>query len=380
MKDLWIISVPQEYQTANHKSLWHEIADQLNGTADVVILDIPSDLIVTVIKRKMYRIKESKEGIKQIKNNLFICRPFYFLRPEVSPGFVNYLNMFLIRRLLNSFFPNFKDRQKYLLCYGGKQLGLLSGIDERTIKLYYIVDEVSRFAHNGKLGKKKAKLDIATCKIADWIFVMSKAIAIKRVEFMDKITVLGNGSQIAKDQTCSMDLKKTVGFIGRFRSWIDFDLLNELVLMRKDILFCFAGPIEKNVRNEFLDLLNKNVNVAYFGELSKEQIGEMYKAISVTIVPYRKNTFISSTRPLKVVESVFCGTPAVTVPVSGYDPSSFIRFANTAEEFSCEIDYLLTNPIDFDQQEYRDFVVENSWLTKSQIVVDIANSIKSQKT
>jgi glycosyltransferase involved in cell wall biosynthesis len=77
------------------------------------------------------------------------------------------------------------------------------------------------------------------------------------------------------------------------------------------------------------------------------------------------------------VESIFCGTPVITVPVDGYEPSSFLRFANTVEDFSNEIDYLKSNPINRNSTEYKLFLQENSWSRKSELILDVVRKIKS---
>ena len=79
------------------------------------------------------------------------------------------------------------------------------------------------------------------------------------------------------------------------------------------------------------------------------------------MIPYRHNDFIQATRPIKIVESIMAGVPVVTVPVNGYEKCSFIRFADTIDDFSEEIDYLLEHPINKDSIEYKNFVASNTW-------------------
>ena len=63
------------------------------------------------------------------------------------------------------------------------------------------------------------------------------------------------------------------------------------------------------------------------------------------------------------------GTPVVTIPMNGYKENSFIRFADSVEAFSRQINYLLDNPIDQDSDEYKEFVKTNTWDYKAEIII-----------
>lgn len=68
---------------ANHQPLWIEISKQAD--CHVYVVNISADQVVSRIRRKVYRIKEAKQGGVKITDNLTLVRPIYPIRPEILP-------------------------------------------------------------------------------------------------------------------------------------------------------------------------------------------------------------------------------------------------------------------------------------------------------
>lgn len=68
-----------------------------------------------------------------------------------------------------------------------------------------------------------------------------------------------------------------------------------------------------------------------------------------------------------------CGTPAVTVPVSGYKECDFIRFAQDVEEFSSAFDELMKSGINTESVEYKEFCNQYSWQNIGRIIIESLN-------
>lgn len=359
-KKINIVIVFQEYKGANHKLLWEELSKQAEG--ETLIVDIPADYIVTVAKKKIYRIKEASKGKLKLTNNLSIIRMKFFIRPELVPKMLHKLIAKDFYKQLQNIYGDLREYELNILSYSPKWIDILNSYKNKSNLYYYIYDEIRYNAHNMKVIPKNVFYDEIACEVSKHIFVMSKEIAVKRSEHADKITILGNGAKfIPIENPKKLTMKGTIGFIGNFRNWIDIELLIKLIEKRSDLLFLFAGPIDDNMRNIFSDMLNNHPNVVYCGMVNKEDVSEIYNMVDVVIVPYIQNSFIKATRPIKIVESVFAGTPVVTVPVDGYIPNSFIKFADNFEQFSEAIDYFINNRIDFNTLEYEDFIEKNSW-------------------
>lgn len=369
MKEKYIIIASQEYKFANHKNLWGELANQSN--VDVIVIDIPADLIVSVIKRKKYRLDEAKLGVHKVSNNLYVLRPMLYFRPEfLSDRFLPYLAKNIWKALFKQF-PDIYSCKCNLLIYEAMWALVFKDSHPNMRIGYYLFDEVRQNGSDGSVNEKRYRHDEFACKNSDIIFTMTKCLAESRSNYNSNIIVLGNGAILKESSSLKpLFIPRSVAFIGNFRNWINKELLEGLIKKRQDLFFCFVGPIEGNMQKFFDYLLNNYENVVYFGKVSKETVNRMYKTFGCVIIPYLDNSFIKATRPIKIVESIFAGTPVVTIPMDGYQESSFIRFASTEKEFSSEIDYALSHPIDLDSIDYKSFCNENSWTQKANIIIN----------
>ena len=124
------------------------------------------------------------------------------------------------------------------------------------------------------------------------------------------------------------------------------------------------------MRTFFMKLLNENMNTFYYGLAQKADMGKIYKMFDCVLIPYKNNQFVAATRPIKIVESVLAGTPVVTIPMNGYEETSFIRFATDVESFSTQIDELSKILINPEDVEYKRFLAENTWVTKAKTIME----------
>lgn len=357
-----LIFAPQEHDQANHQGLWKEIGKQSTGTT--IVINIGADMVVSVLRRRLYRISEAlRSPVKQVESYR-VVRPLYILRPEVAGRRFNHANMWILRILLNRLVPDLDTSSIRILIYLGEWAETVRRAFPDSKIYYYLLDEVARTASSDEFHAARARSDVAACELSENIFLMSTALLVNRKEFAHKCLVLGNGafepSECATEApVLNTKLEKSVGLIGNIRDWIDARLLEELVDSRQDLHFGLLGNIEANMLSFVQKLCNGYENVEYYGSVSKSDVGSWYSVFDVSIVPYQQNSFMFGTRPIKVVESIFAGTPVVSIPVSGYEESSFIRFARSAQQFSEQID--LASKIDRKSSEYLEFVENNSW-------------------
>lgn len=368
-----LIIANQDYVSANHKPLW-QFFSHVKGY-DVIVANIPADQIVCRLRNKAYRISEAKKEPQTINEHLTVFRPLLIARAEIVPSFLYPIIAKQMWASIFKFRPSIMDEHVDLLVYNALWVPILKGTHPDMNIGYYLFDEVRNNGANNTIDKKRYNFDLLACKQSDVIFTMTKILAESRSEYNTNIQVIGNGALIPMQfATPEISFAKSIAFIGNLRDWFDEDLFEELVAKRPDITFVFAGTIERNMKQYLCGLLDKYINVIYFGKVKKEDMPILYRMFSGVIVPYRKNSFIQATRPIKIVESVMLGTPVVSIPVDGYVESKYIRFANTADEFSEQIDYIINNPIDFTSPEYCEFAASNSWNHIVDIIVKSFNT------
>ena len=369
MKNLLIVIASQDYSTANHKGLWDEYS-KINNEY-VIVVNLPADYFITKIKHKQYRIDEAHKGLLKINDKLSVIRPLFFVRPEIIPEVFFPL---IARKFWSQIEQNISlsvFSKVRLLIYNPLWVKILNNTKENIDICYYLYDEVRYFAHSQKVNKKKYRMDEYACTNSKMVLAMTEKLRESRLVYTKDIITFGNGSNKIMVGEPEIKFKKSVAFIGNFRSWINSELLEGIIQDKADFLFVFAGTIENDMRPFFEKLLNTYTNTVYLGCFSKEKINTIYKMVSCVIVPYRMNTFMASTRPIKIVEAVMAGCPVVTIPMSGYEESSFIRFASDKNQFEEAIDYAISHPIDTETQEYISFCEENSWAFKAKRLNEI---------
>lgn len=370
-RKLFVIICFQEYATANHKDLWNIMADTSDDL--FVILNIPADYVVSNIKKSLrYRISDARKGLVKLKENLFLGRPMFFLRHELAPNFLYKFYKKSIWKWLRKNVEGVDEMEVDFIYYDPIWASILRG-SRNNIKMgYYLVDEVKKYAHNDKDNAKKVKLDDIASSTADAIFTASQDLAESRLKVNKNVYFTGNGADLSiairyKDVE---PLDNSVAFIGNFRNWIDKELMETIISKRPDVDFYFVGTVENDMNNFFTYLLDKYDNTFFFGKTSKERVGYVYKRFRMMFIPYYQNHFIWASRPLKIIESVMAGTPAVTVPVSGYNEHSFLKFARNFQEFSDAIDYFLKNGIDKQSDEYQSFCSKYSWQNIAKTIIE----------
>lgn len=379
-----IIVADQEYDAANHKFLWHEIHEQ-SGYLTIVV-NIPADIVLSTIRKKTYRIAESKQGERLINKNFYVQRPFYTIRQELLPlsvvaskAFKKYTQR-LFWKQIKRIVPNIDEKRINLLCYSAMWVDLLYASMPQMRIVYYLYDEV-RKSEDGTVDNRRTFFDIEACRKSDYILAMSNKLLDCRLEYQDKIFVIGNGALqkvFEKAKSTEHRIPKSFGIVGNIRDWIDKDLLMELIKKRRDILFVFAGNIESNMQPFMQQVLKEN-NTLYLGKFTKEKVPGIYSLLEGVMVPYLANDFIRATRPIKIVESVFAGVPVITVPMEGYLPASFIRIAEDVDSFSKEMDFVIGHPIDLHSEEYLSFIRDNSWEKKAEKINSIFNDLQKRK-
>lgn len=368
MEDAYVIIASQDYDKANHKLLWWQLAKQTRQP--VVVVDIPADYIVSVLAHHKDRICEAKQGPRKITENLTVVRPLFLARPEILP---DWMFPMVSKKLWSCLNGTIEDLNKYrvnFLIYDARWVKILNHTRENIRIAYYLFDEVRYNGKDATIDKKRFVFDEYACKFSNIVFAMTSVLAESRKNLNSNIVVLGNGAEVPDINSIpKRKIENSVGFVGNFRDWIDEELLETIIQSMPELLFVFAGPVEDNMKAFLKALLDIYPNTMYFGCCHKEDMGMLYRMLNCVIIPYKINEFIMATRPIKIVESVFAGTPVVTVPIDGYSECEFIHFARTKEEFSSQIKHAIHNPIDKESKEYQTFLTDNSWNTKAKDII-----------
>lgn len=171
-----------------------------------------------------------------------------------------------------------------------------------------------------------------------------------------------------------------VGYFGNIERRIDFKLLLAVVKSLPEVKFVFAGPIDNHcIPNEFRLL----PNVHFIGQVPYAEMPTVVKGFDLAIIPFKKDEVSQTIFPLKLFEYLGTGKPVVATDFN-LDLREFtldtIPYCSTADEFTNEIKYALSNDTMARQTARLAIAEENSWekrLTEmSQLLAEYLNSAR----
>lgn len=136
----------------------------------------------------------------------------------------------------------------------------------------------------------------------------------------------------ARDYILPENGAKVAFFQGGINSRLDYDLLQYAVESLPDWEFWFCGKSE-DAPAEWESLKTRS-NVRDFGILSPDLIAALAQQSLVGIIPFKQDSLMRRSLPLKAYEYVACGLPVVTIPIDelASQPELF-EVAETPEDF-----------------------------------------------
>lgn len=140
----------------------------------------------------------------------------------------------------------------------------------------------------------------------------------------------------AYEYTPPKDGARVVFFQGGINSRLDFALLQGLTEALPDWEFWFCGKAD-NAPREWHDL-KKRPNVRDFGMVDSETIASLARQALVALIPFKQDSLMRRSLPLKAYEYVACGLPVVTIPIDELmSKPHLFRTASSVSEFASEI-------------------------------------------
>jgi len=373
--NLIVVFIAQEYCSCNHKFLYDEFAIN-NFFSNVLIIEIPADVVYSPFF-KPKRIINHFMGFRKLSRNTYIYRPMILVRELIANHYLNKINGRFLRRSLSELQIIKNADNIFCLFYNPRMYEIAKESFNNPYMLYYVTDEYKYIASNCKINKLLYKYERVIMPNCDLIFTASDKLTERRKKYNKNVFTIGNGTSL-KNITQSVGTLKniswskhnSIGMFGHIRDWIDFNLLEQLIREMPNMTFVYAGAIQKKIESYFLNFVSNNNNCMYLGIIPKEKMNELYKSVSVGIVPYKQNKFIEASKPIKIADFIINGIPVVSVPNSGYKEYYFLKFAKTINEFKELIIKLIGTKIDQNSFEYADFIDYNTWNRISNKMVD----------
>jgi glycosyltransferase involved in cell wall biosynthesis len=156
--------------------------------------------------------------------------------------------------------------------------------------------------------------------------------------------------------------KPVIGYYGALAEWVDLSLVRALAEVHAEWEFVLIGKAWVNISK-----LENLPNLHYFGPVPYTELPGYAIQFDVGIIPFAVNELTDCVSPIKLFEYCALGLPIITTPfyeVKQYQ-ESFIKFANTVEEFSTAIAGCLDEKVKAAAKtEGLSFAQKNQWSTR----------------
>ncbi len=125
-----------------------------------------------------------------------------------------------------------------------------------------------------------------------------------------------------------------VGFFGELRQRsVDFDLIVSVARLCPSIQFVLGGAHLDDL-GQFRSL----GNVRLLPPCPHHEMPERWRGVDAAILPYKQNTWLRASEPVKLNEILAMGIPAVGTPLPSLDRrSEFVEIAQGPEAFACAL-------------------------------------------
>lgn len=210
------------------------------------------------------------------------------------------------------------------------------------LSCYHIADEYSFSAIERPVDLRESGL----LERVDQVFIHSPALLEKKGGINPNTLYVTNGvdyEAFAADQAEPSDLapvpRPRVGYIGRLKLQLDWDVLTALAARHPNLSFVFVGPIgNMGDQAQKMESLFAQSNVYYLGNKSVDTVAAYTRHLDVCLLCYALNDYTKYIFPLKLHEYLAAGRPVVGSRIrSLQDFSSVVKIADTPEEWSSAI-------------------------------------------
>jgi teichuronic acid biosynthesis glycosyltransferase TuaH len=156
------------------------------------------------------------------------------------------------------------------------------------------------------------------------------------------------------------------GFVGHMSERIDLSMLEAVAASGVSLLL--LGPRQPTFEIAKLDALLARPNVQWVGSKPFAELPSYLRVIDVGLTPYQQSDFNHASFPLKTLEYLAAGRPAVVsdLPAHRWLQTPHVTIATTAEEFAARTQALLAAPsLRRDADARRAFAQQHSWSARA---------------
>lgn len=338
------------------------------------------------LKRRIKNYLKGVKGIRQELPNLYIFSPIII--PWPYSWIARKINKVLLLSVLNRWMKvmNFADPIIWTFLPNGISLDIIDAINKKLL-IYYCIDD---FSSSSPAAKKVKATEKKLLKLADLVFVTSRALFDYCSKYSSKVTIFPFGVNIerfeeARDaaQKRPIEISKIntpiIGYVGGIHKWIDQKLIRDLALNLPDYSFVFIGPIQTDI-----SLLSNLKNIYFIGAKEHKDLPGFVKEFSCAIIPYTISDYTKNVYPTKLNEYLAMGKPVIStdLPEVNYFNERYkdiVYVAKDREEFTDFIKKSISQGDDLSIERRFKAARDNSWVNRIEQMSSIIQSTIEKK-
>lgn len=198
---------------------------------------------------------------------------------------------------------------------------------------------------------------------ADAVVVPSEPLAERFRPYAKEVHLVPHGVEVelfpAPQQAAGADGQVTIGFAGTLDYRLDVEVLRRVAESHPDWRVRLIGPAQESFKPGLVADLS---NVTVEPPVPHERLGELLATFDVGIMPYFIDPNYTHMCPVKNMELMAAGKPAVARPTPALDPyRGLLYLADTPDEFVTQLERAIAED-SLDQARERRAVAEaNTW-------------------
>lgn len=341
-----------------------------------------------VFTKKSYAIKGSdllnkNVQLKNININAFRILPFGAV-PIIRNLPLNWINKLLLRIQI-------ADINKYdILWIGSASLYnlLKNRIQEYQTVIYDCMDDMLEFPYIKKSAKRKEiglrnetqLLNDASIVFCSADYLKNKIVQRSRIS-PSKVVVVNNAIEVpnnklgepeeslTKEIIQILESYKSLVYIGTIDEWFDFESVLHVLNNRPELHMVLIGPMRGT--------LPKHNRLHYMGTVTHDEIFHIMPHAFALIMPFKLNELIRSVNPVKLYEYIYAGAPVIATKYGEtLKFSEYVNLYSNKHDLLEIINRIIDNPTSIDIEKNRDFVNQNTWKKRGEIINERLHKIK----
>lgn len=371
-----IIFLSSEWDGYHRRELTEELYKKLSDWSGVVLIQLPVSLFVHLFsnfRNKILKLFSGKFKTKSIGKNVYLFTPLilfhYLLWLKFKPFAM--IDSFLLKIQINRFIKRQFGKIDYIIVWlYFPQLFHLTKVYKNDFLIYDYYDNFD-YDYEGNLLPADSEYNSKLIKKSNLIICTAKKLYERAKSLNENSFYVPNGNSFEKINSADDTIlpfkktKKIVGYIGSYRNWADFSLVESIVKEMPEVDFVFVGSIHPSAENSY-HVLKSYKNFHHFRSMPFANAVKFLKLFDVGIIPFRINKFMEGVFPNKFFEYLAAGVPVVTTALPDLEKySENIGYSKSKEDFIFNINKALAGLFVDKKILYKDLARENSWSFKA---------------